>query len=493
MESAYPINELKVYHVSGDKPEVAWEQLQQDCPILSDWGRDRLRDGLDGHVQTIACKPYYNCKDHRNLYSHFYSKRFLPVSPNCSRLHFFARPGVTPEQILLGSDNLQKDYLGYSVIRPVARRCLGRTVIDPAKIGMSFGEGFYLLRTAFHACINGRRYKVEGYPYTSQDADATLCAQSAIWGVCRYLSERYSCYQELYPYDLISMTETSQGRAVPYRGMTHTDYCKILNEFGTFPVYRMVQRPNQAGGFDWDAEAYKDICSYVESGFPVLASLRKGTEGHVVSLVGHTLKPDFPKVDEAAFLDSSDLLHQFIVVDDNWFPYALLGPDGDLENYSDKYSIKSMVVGVCPLPEKVFLTAKLARTKAMTYCDSAKAEIQKTGKGPYITRLFIATATSFKKKKLGSLNDQASAFVTKLHLPHFLWIMEVGPAEMYRKGQVTTEIVLDPTAGLFENGIIYMRVGNTVTVMSGSKTLKKSLEAPAAFPLYTHNLGEKSA
>src|SRR5690348_3305712 len=156
MESAYPINELKVYHVSGEKPEEVWQQMQVDCPMLSDWGVEKLRDGLDGHVQTIAYEPYYNCKDHRNLYSHFYSKKFLPVSPNCSRLHFFRRQAVTAEQILLGSGDLQEDYLGYCVIRPVARRCLGRTVIDPAKIGMDFENGFYLLRTAFHVCINGR-------------------------------------------------------------------------------------------------------------------------------------------------------------------------------------------------------------------------------------------------------------------------------------------------------------------------------------------------
>src|ERR1051326_1567576 len=493
MESSYSINELRIYHLSSSEPEQTWRKLQADFPMLSDWGVATLRNGLDGHVQTIACEPCYNCKDHRNLYSHFYSKKFLRGSPNCNRLHFFSRAGVTAEDILLGTGDLEQNYIGYSVVRPVVPRCLGRTVLDPAKVGKKFEDGFYLLRTEFRVHINGRPYDVKGYPYTSQDADATLCGQSAIWGVCRYLSERYKTYGELYPYDFISMTETAQGRTAPYRGMTHTDYCKILSEFGTFPVYRMVQRPNQTGGFDWETETFRDLCTYVESGFPVLASLRSGTEGHVVTLIGHTIKDSIPTVGEADFLDSTDFLHQFIVVDDNFFPYALLGPEGDLENYSEKFSIKNIVVGTCPLPEKVFLRAEHARKKAMAVCEKAKAEIYRTGKGPYVTRLFITTGTAFKKKKLDTPSDQASAFVTKLHLPHFLWVMEVSPIQIYKKRLVTTEIVLDPTAGFFEEGTIYMRVGNTVKAFVEGKTMEKQLEAPVEFPLYTHNLGEKNA
>ena len=78
-------------------------------------------------------------------------------------------------------------------------------------------------------------------------------------GVCRYLSQRYPHYKELYPFDFIRMTETSEGRAVPYRGMTYTDYCKILSEFGTFPIVRFVQKKGMASGLAvLDADAFED-------------------------------------------------------------------------------------------------------------------------------------------------------------------------------------------------------------------------------------------
>ena len=67
---------------------------------------------------------------------------------------------------------------------------------------------------------------------------------------------------------------------------------------------------------------------------PVLASLRLPCDGHVVSLIGHTM--DLSKDVGAAleFVDSSHFLKQFVVVDDNCFPYRTLGYEGDAENYA---------------------------------------------------------------------------------------------------------------------------------------------------------------
>src|SRR5699024_58610 len=118
----------------------------------------------------------------------------------------------------------QQHYMGYAVIRPVAQRCLGRTVIDPSKIGRGIPQGYFVLRTRFKVRLFGTELSIEGYPYISQDSDATQCAHAALWGVCRFYSERYSHYRELLPYDLITMTGNDFGRVVPHRGMTYTDY-----------------------------------------------------------------------------------------------------------------------------------------------------------------------------------------------------------------------------------------------------------------------------
>lgn len=512
-EFLYRINDLEVFHVDPAMPEKAWKDLQDKTPGLSEWGIAILRDALDGYVQSIVLEPYYTCKDHRNLYSHFYSKKFLDSSRDCSRIHFFNKSLVNVLRLLTNPEEFEKEYLGFSVIRPVRERCLGRTVIDPYKIGKHIDDHFYVLRTWFRAQIHGISLRVKGYPYTSQDADATLCSHSALWGVCRYLSERYSIYRELYPYDFIRLTENSQGRPVPYRGMTYTDYCKILSDFGTFPIYRILNSTSQIvvnGVIEdkvaWDENAFRDAYSYVESGFPVLASLQGVSLGHVVSLIGHTLDYSAP-VPSGEFIDSSSFLKQFIVSDDNFAPYALLGYEADPENYGKEYAlhnagkeltIKNIYAITCPLPEKVFLPAEEAREKAIKFYGKFRNEIVGTGVAPFVTRMFVATSASFKNRKLASLTegksgpDKAATLVTNLHLPHFVWVMEISPVDYYKNGRCTAEIVLDATAGLLDDGIIYMRIANKLFLAVKDDTIEREVDgAPKDFPQFTHNLGEK--
>jgi hypothetical protein len=128
------------------------------------------------------------------------------------------------------------------------------------------------------------------------------------------------------------MTGKSGGRSVPYRGMTYSDYAEILSQFGTHPV---IIRAKKAPEHDQvEPKQFRDICTYVESGFPVLASF----SGHVVSLIGHTI--DYsrrPKLDKEGFVDSSSFLKEFVVVDDNYFPYQLLGYKGNPDNYGQGY------------------------------------------------------------------------------------------------------------------------------------------------------------
>jgi hypothetical protein len=501
----YQINELECFHVEPSSPEGTWKELQRKCGFLSNWGVEKLREGLDGFVQTIVLEPYYTCKDHRNLHSNFYSKKFLEITSNCQRLHFFSQDNLRPKELLANPDKFQTNYLGFSVIRPVNTRCLGRTVIDPYKIGKSLGDGFYLLRTRFRAQINGTEFSVLGYPFTTQDTDATLCAHSALWGVCRYLSERYPHYKELYPFDFIKMTESSKGRAFPYRGMTYTDYCKILTDFGTFPVTGVLQKKGPGDKVIQDIDAFNDMCAYVESGFPVLASLRLQNVGHVISLIGHTLDYAAPISERNGFVESSRFLKQFIVVDDNHFPYEKLGSDGDPENYAAQYgpspmtggklNLKDIITMTCPLPEKVFLPARNAREKAMKHCQKFLSILKQTGTEPFVTRLFVTSSSAFKKRKLAAAksgNDPASSLVASLHLPHFVWVMEISSVEPYKKGICKAEVVLDATAGSAEDGIIYMRVGDQMHFAGRNKTVWKRIAGPDQFIQYTHNLGEKA-
>lgn len=418
-----------------------WDLFKQHCPHLSEWGLTTLRSGLDAYAKTIVIEPRYVCKDHRNLHSHFYSKKFKERPSVCARAHFFDRTGIKKPDLLENVASLKDNYIGYSVIRPVSQRCLGRTVIDPYKVGRKVTDGFYMLRTRFKSHLNGPLLDAWGYPYMSQDTEATVCAHTALWSMCRYLSERYPTYPETYPYDFIAGTTDTNGRTAPYRGMTYTDYSRLLIQFGCHPQILAMQEPvpGTPSASRLSQDQLTKLCTYVESGFPVLASYR----GHVVSVVGHTIDhTKTPTPNKHGWIDSSGFLKQFVVVDDNFFPYKLLGYSTDPDNYGKQYtqgaySMESLYTAVCPLPEKVYLPSEQAREQCEVLLKNLiaahPAEVMAGQAGPLVTRLFVTTASALKRRKLeksltgGKVADPFAVKIADMHLPHFVWVMEVSP------------------------------------------------------------------
>ncbi len=435
-------NELQVFNIKDSTWDTDWNEVRKVCKNLSDWGSKILKQGLFGSLKCVILEPYYTCKDHRNLFSNFYSKKFRESSSLVSRLHFFKKENIDIADILLNPEDYDTYYLGYSVIRPVKERCLGRTVIDPFKLNHIDKENFFCLRTLFNTHIGGVKFRVEGYPYISQDMDVTVCAHSALWSVCRYLSERYSLYGELFPFDLIKLTETYLGRTFPYRGMTYTDYCKILSDFGTYPV--IIYNDNEDINESYlDEEDILNLYSYIESGFPVLTSFKE----HVISLIGHTIDYDKePTQFEDGFVDSSEFLKHFIAIDDNYFPYQLLGKREDEENYGIVYennyhidiNIDSIITAVCPLPEKVFLTVDYAREKAIDIFKYMRSRFNNTVQNPWVVRFFLTTNAAFKRRKIEAAKmdnnciDEITDFVLNLRLPHFIWVLEGVPFEFFK-------------------------------------------------------------
>jgi hypothetical protein len=435
------LNSLICVDVGSDKTQ--WETLRNRCSFLSDWGLKILYSGLAQYTGTIIIEPHYVCKDHRNLFSNFYSKKLNSGSANAARFHFFSEKGITPDSFFSHPTAYQNEYIGFSVIRPVAQRCLGRTVIDPHKVGRRFEDGFYSLRTPYPVNINGRGLRVAGYPYVSQDTDATVCAHATLWGVCRYFSQRHPAYAEILPYDLVRLTATTMGRVVPYRGMTYSDYSKILSDFGCHPLVLLMKESETET--ELNDQSFRDVYSYVESGIPVLASFG----GHVGALVGHTLDLDRNYTpDEDNVVPSSAFLSQFILVDDNFFPYQLLGYPGDPKNYFTKFNINSMITAVCPLPEKVYLSAQRAQKQARALLKNLSnlypSEFSTDKDNPMVTRLFFTTGSSLKRRKIqmaaaakngGLAFDGISAFIASIRFPHFVWIMEFGPLALYKSGR----------------------------------------------------------
>ena len=461
------------------------ELLQLAQPELDSDGVGRLMQALSEKTKTVVLESHYIDKDYRDTFSYFHSKRFSTPDSRCLRLHFFSK-AVTREEIK-HAENIQADYLGYAIIRPTRPNCLGRTLLKP--------ESRSAVRGSMRLCdetitLQGVELKVRGFPFISQDADVTVCAQSALWMLMRYYSNRYSLYPETFPYQLAKLTEDySLGRVIPSSGLYLWQMAEALRRLGFSPVtYTRDNFPN-----DFDHLLY----TYIESGIPVLAA----TKRHVVVAFGH--KSDYvqpnPLPKDLTF--SSQFNHALMVNDDNRIPYQVLRDKKQGANDESRFEFGEIESFVAPLAEKIFLTAESFREVVTTILDRGdvgyKALSATLSAEPMVLRLFLTTARSFKKRltERGMGNAVVELVYRNLPLPHFVWVCEISHMEAYLKHMVHGEILWDATRNASEpDGWIALHYPEVLVVDVGSalnqrqKLQKYPLQSSQSYPLYRSNL-----
>ncbi len=342
--SPLPIITFDSRHSWADLPKLSKPFLTQD-------GLRRLQKCLGGCTKSVVIERHYIDKDYRDTFSNYHSKRFTTPNARCLRLHFFKKRIVRKD--LRKSNSLQRSYCGYSVIRPTRPHCLGRTLLDPVKLGYSHG-GVCLCDE--HLSVQGVTLSVRGFPFISQDADVTVCAQSALWMVIRYFSNRYPMYPETYPYQITQLTRNySTGSLTPSEGLTDWQMADALRQIGLSPViYERQSYPK-----DFEHIMY----TYVESGIPILAS----THDHVVACLGHFsdyTKTVNTKLKKFRRLKSSFFNQGFIINDDNAIPYQRLPltDAGKASAARSLISFQEIEAFTAPLPPRVFLPAEQFET-----------------------------------------------------------------------------------------------------------------------------------
>lgn len=176
------IHPTSVFPIVVFDNETSWNELLALVnPELDSNGLKRLKSVLESHAMCVVIERHYIDKDFRDTFSYFYSKRFNTPSPRCVRLHFF-ESAVDEDTIALGKAVVRKTYLGYSVIRPTKPNCIGRTLLKHT-LRTDAAAHLAICREKVH--LMGTQLEVEGFPFISQDADATVCAESALWMLLR--------------------------------------------------------------------------------------------------------------------------------------------------------------------------------------------------------------------------------------------------------------------------------------------------------------------
>jgi hypothetical protein len=455
----------------------------------------KLKRLLEGTVTCVAIERHYIDRDYRDTFSGYHSKKFVTPDSRTIRLHFFNAPF---ELAALRAKKLAEEtYIGYSVIRPTRPNCLGRTLLDPLRIKGLVGT---VCRCHEKISLQGTELGIDGFPFISQDTDATVCAESATWMVMRYFSNRYRTYREVHPFEITTATQNYANgeRVYPSRGLHLWQMAETLRREGFSPVIYSRK------GFEHDFDDL--LYTYVESGFPVFAMLN----GHVVVALGH--HSDYQvKLPRRRQLKTSVFNRAFVINDDNNFPYQRIEAGRPrkrkLRNplVSD-YALSDVLAFAVPLPEKVFLAAEEFGSLVQSLLDSSDLAVARHSPilkkaWPLLVRQYLTTCRSFKQhlNERGMGSDLALEVYHDLPMPHFIWICELSSPSLYQTGQqkIWGEIIWDATRNAYEPaGFIAVHYPERLWVDLGSAinqpqhVIEWPIANPKPYPVLRSNLKE---
>lgn len=437
---------------------------------------------------TMIVENDYVDKQYRDSYYYHFSQKFDDFERNCVRLSFFIgfenSGGCSGWEIFknLSTEDLEKLFIGTVVLRPLIVGNIGRTLLDPHKLNING----YVRTCKFDTTIYGKRLKVNAFPFCSQDSEVSVCAETALFNLLQYFGESYSQHRVYMPSEISQLVEneTAVERVLPSDGLNDDAIARVLLKAHLSPR-----------SYDYKKSDFDDILyAYAESAIPFILNI----PCHSVIVVGHGKINDRKtrmkrssnreKIDDVNYyyLNTSKLIDEYIIMDDNKTPYSLLsidqltaecylkfcgdgngqnGAENELKLLKNQKKIKkiksehnSMIV---PLYHRIFIDAACAKKifcnlflkdarfikhLRMTYSDDQKTW-GGNRKNPFVWRMYLTTARSFKafKMKNASNEGQREHYIS-MSLPHFIWVMEIGTVDTYRVGKARVEIVLDATS-----------------------------------------------
>jgi hypothetical protein len=467
-----------------------WESLLDHAkPELSLMGLKRLEPLLKGQAKSVVVERHYIDKDYRDTFSHFHSKRFNTPPSRCLRLHFFAQT-VTEADIINGAEAVQKNYLGYSVIRPTKPNCIGRTLISHT---LRMDGKAHMSTCEEEVNLVGTKLMVRGFPFISQDSDATVCAESSLWMLLRYFSNRYSWYPEVLPFQITNTaSHHAVGRRVfPSSGLYSWQMAEALRLQHFSPIIYNHQAPQYQSNF------YHLLYTYIESGVPLLVIV----PGHVIVCNGHVSDyrlPMPPPSAPPAHVYTSHFNRSLVVSDDNCFPYQLLHAGGPTQAEHSLYKWDNINEFIVALPERVFLPAEHVQTAIEKVIKDLQPMSASLHGKRLLLRLYLTSARSFKRHlhARGMGHPDVERIYRFLPLPHFVWICEIADYQEYANDKkIVGELIWDATRNAHEpDGLMALHLPEKLIYDEGAayncpQSLKViDLKDPKSYLLFQSNL-----
>jgi hypothetical protein len=369
-----------MFHVSEyTGPERIIDRLQRyrpfkDTDLSKNCHFNYLKQYFDTvEVKTIVFESEYFDKDYLEDYSRYYSRCFQSYDKKCVRVHFFSHKFnkkkfvaiiTNPTQKEKDIADLQKNYVGFVVFRPIPHTIFGRTCLktfpdqekDSKKHPKPEKNRQIPIVREYKVHLFGIELSLNSLAYQEQDNAVSACATSALWSA--FQSTGISFHHPIHsPYEItLSAKELISGsisaNSDDKRGLDSKQMAYAVKAVGLEPL---LLNPV-------DKDYLKaQVCAYLRGKIPIVMGLKlygkkpesstgnpqydeKNIIGyHAITLTGYNLNnklsnhcyttPETNDNDYPQLYLRSSKIDKFYVHDDQVGPFARIKFHDELAYY----------------------------------------------------------------------------------------------------------------------------------------------------------------
>ncbi|MCO5262765.1 MAG: hypothetical protein M9901_07800 [Lentimicrobium sp.] len=458
----------------------------------------------DNTWMLIEC-PYVD-KIFRDSYYLYYSSKYGRYSRDSIKVSLFAgQPDTVNFRSSEGFEILRQQYLGFFVVRPTEPDFLGRNTISPRAFKNL--PSFEYCSMPGNTTANGLKFEIRGFPHSSQDGETYSCAETTLWSVMEYFSNKYAEYQPLKPSRIHAILKgLSYERQIPSRGLSIYQISYVLKESGF--GCRIYSRNEYGDDF------FRLLNSYVESGIPVAVGMDDFGEvnsqniGHAVLIIGRTVPDEmdyknlkanvgmsvkqltFLKTNQIEFCDCNNIDKSWVFIDDNHPPYQIGKSDYPKTNYNANWSQVKFEHFVVPLYPKIYLESFEAQNFVRQFLFFGLFPLEPMQR--VYMWFYLTSSRSFKHSlALSDVQDDLKSFILEKPMPKFVWIAELSNPEQMKNQMRTGLLVIDATEPNISDNkpLIVAAYQNHLLFFDGDNdVLQKMALTLQPFSLFINNL-----
>jgi hypothetical protein len=386
--------------------------------------------------------PYVD-RFYRNSYYNYYSSKNYAYSKDTIRVAIF-ESGLN-ENSAFDVEFLRNNYLGFFIIRPTFPHVLGRNVINPIAFQDS---NFEICKSTFSITANSLKVSVDGFPHACQDQESISCAETTLWSITEYFSNKYNDYNPVLPSDIHKiLSELTYERQMPSKGLQAHQISYALKKVG-FGV-RVYSKDVFGSEFD------NILRIYIESGIPLVCCVRAPGIGHAFNVIGRRSTTqeqfddiaaiDIRKNGELVLKDLSSANNELVFVDDNFAPYRVGSLESPCIHYNNPQWSNCVITEIIvPLYPKIYMEAGEARKFTIEFLMLSTFAYKNRKLG---IRTYLCSSRTYKDYiiNLQHLDLDVKKLFLNLPMPKFIWVSEIFDIEDFSENLVEGVILLDAT------------------------------------------------